>query len=102
MPKDLSTLLDAEHDAIMLGRLDELESFAQQKLALLENPAALRGDLRAKTARNQLLLEAAARGLRAACNTLKALENAGNLSTYARDGTLCHETKAMRKLEHKA
>lgn len=89
----LEDVLDRIADAVQRGALNELELLNRLIIAQLENPAALdssRADgVRRRAARNATLLQAAARGVRAARSRIAGLQGAaGTFSTYGADGRI--------------
>jgi flagellar biosynthesis/type III secretory pathway chaperone len=93
--EDLSTLLDAEREALLGGDLERLADMYSAKEALIgsvtEHPE--KHDLRTlealdrKVRRNQLLLDGALEGIREVARRMAALrETRGSLETYGADG----------------
>lgn len=92
----LHDLLERERALILAGDFDGLARLAVEKdagFAALGRQSDKTGELegaRQSALRNQSLLKAAARGLRAARARLEALEHpAASLRTYGRDGVPC-------------
>jgi len=92
----LDDLLDHERQVILSGKIDALVRLAPEKERLLArlpvavtDPATLER-LRGKVMRNQDLLAAAARGIRAARDRLGGTSARTDLRTYGRDGAPTH------------
>lgn len=89
----LEDVLDRIADALQRGALKELEPLNRLIMAQMENRAAL-DPTRAKgvqwrAARNATLLQAAARGVRAARSRIDGLQGASaTFSTYGADGRM--------------
>lgn len=90
----LNTLLDAERAALLQGDLESLADMLPEKEALIEDMngappvdiAAVQA-LGGKVRRNQLLLDGALEGIRAAVSRMSALrEMRAGLETYGADG----------------
>ena len=89
----LEDLIDQERAAILAGALDDVSKIAIEKeriIGRLEitacDPATL-GRLRKKSKRNQQLLTAALRGVRAVMSRLNILRNGpGEMNTYDQSG----------------
>lgn len=86
----LEELLDAAHDALLAGDLvaldrigDGIESLAH---SLAESDSATARRLRDKAERNARLLEAAARGVKAALGRLTEIASGPTLTTYDSHG----------------
>lgn len=93
-PQELERLLDRERDSLLAGRLGALAGIGQEKerlfARLAQGPGSARDleRLRTRAERNQALLAAAARGIRAAQDKLGAAPAAaGSMRTYGRNGT---------------
>lgn len=89
----LEDLIDKERAAILAGALDEMGRIAAEKERILEGRALSAPNqntldrLRRKAARNQQLLTAAIRGVRAVSSRLDVLRNGpGEMNTYDRAG----------------
>lgn len=88
----LETVLDDMHSALLAGKLahlGDLAAMAEGALALAEAgdcPSDLALRLREKARRNERLLTAAARGVKAARQRAKDLAEAGRFQTYGADG----------------
>lgn len=102
---DIDAILDTEREAIVDGRLEEIETLIARKEQALEaarladsNPDALRR-LREKAQRNEQLLNGAMTGLRRAIGRIEEIRrgNAG-LNTYTQSGakTLLGHTGAAQ------
>lgn len=90
---DLEDLLQRERELIRAGRLEDLARLSAHKIALAQRlVAAPAGDaariarLRRLGAENSELLDAAARGLRAALRQIGEARKLGEQNVYARDG----------------
>ncbi len=93
--QQLRELLDQEYDCLTCGRLDQLGMILNSKQKLFDDlrgarPAAdLLAEIRRKAERNQHLIEAAGRGIRAAIDRLEKLSKADtDLVTYDQGGRL--------------
>lgn len=89
----LEKLLDTERTAILEGQIGSFQRFAQDKERLLAGLSKVKADpgdlqrVQRKAERNQELLAASARGLKAATQRLeKMTKREDNLRTYSRDG----------------
>jgi flagellar biosynthesis/type III secretory pathway chaperone len=88
----LEDLLDHERRMILAGQIDDLARGTRQKEQLISRLSNLRDDralarVRAKAERNQALLAAAARGLKAARARIGQIASGGApLRTYGCDG----------------
>lgn len=90
----LNTLLDAERAALLQGDLESIADMLPEKEALIEDmngapPADIAAVqvLGGKVRRNQLLLDGALEGIRAAVSRMSALrEIRAGLETYGADG----------------
>ena len=89
----LEDLLDQERAAIMDGALEDMGRIASEKERVLERQELGTPDhkildrLRRKAARNQQLLAAAIRGVKAVSARLDVLRNGpSDMNTYDRDG----------------
>jgi hypothetical protein len=87
----LEDLLDGIADALQRGALGELAHFSaalDAEFADLQTLDASRAEgLRRRAARNDLCLQAAARGVRAAITRISGIASGGSqLSTYGSDG----------------
>lgn len=101
-------LLEAEHAAITEGQFDALPELGAEKEALftalaeaqLSKEVAQR--LSDATRRNQALLQAAMRGVKAAEQTLQAMQTASKGGfVYGSDGTVSRLSKGDQRLSHK-
>lgn len=92
--EDLSTLLEAEREALLTGDLDKLAGLLSSKETLIEEMNSTpQSDIMAiqsldqKVKRNQLLLDGAMEGIRAVAKRLAHLRQVkGALETYGADG----------------
>ncbi len=98
----LEELLTRERQALVAGRLSELDAMGTTKVRLLQQmtaetcpPDALR-KLHADLMRNQALLTASARGVRTAIERLKAAGRPVELRTYDRDGQMKESARPAR------
>ncbi len=89
----LLDFLDKERRAILAGNLNEMKRIAAEKERLMERYKSAEPDqkslenLREKIARNQALLTAALKGIRAVTVKLSGLRDAQpQMKTYNRDG----------------
>lgn len=89
----LNDLLDQEKEAILSGKLGKLEEIAQKKIDLIGSSAVAPGgvselsDLRRKAARNEILLQMAAEGIRDVARRMGAMADVrSGLKTYDRTG----------------
>lgn len=101
--------LDHERKMILSGQIDGLLRAAPEKERLLARlPGAAENDavlerLRRKAARNQELLQAAARGLKSAARRVETLKSpASPLRTYGRDGAAADLSRAPRGVNRQA
>lgn len=105
----LDELLDRERTLIKAGRIDETVRLGAEKERLLGRLGrqSHTGDtlerIRRKADRNQKLLVAAARGLKAAANRLDRQGTGGtDLRTYGRDGAASPLLQARRGFDRQA
>ena len=91
----LRDLLDREYESLTSGRLDQLAGILSDKEKLYEalrsdRPSAeMLSEIRSKAERNQHLIDAAARGIKAAIERLEQLASArSDLVTYDQSGRL--------------
>lgn len=105
----LERLLKDEREMILAGRLDELQEIAPRKADALSQlpdwqlPADKLAALAAQVNRNQALLDAAIRGMKAARLRIESVIGAaGTLSTYDRSGQKSDLGKARNALTKKA
>ncbi|MFV2051305.1 hypothetical protein [Aliiroseovarius sp. YM-037] len=90
---DIDAVLEAEREAILAGRLEDVSRLVAQKERLLDstNFAEIHPDdlkrLRAKAQRNEQLLSSAMAGLRRAMARIEELREGGTgLNTYTQSG----------------
>ena len=89
----LDALLDQEKAVILAGELERLEGIAMEKLDLIENSTATLSDsprlaeLRRKAARNDVLLQQVADGIRDVARRMGAMADVrSGLKTYDHTG----------------
>jgi hypothetical protein len=102
-------LLDREREMILSGKIDGLPRVTQEKerligrLAGMDTETGALARVRGKVERNQELLAAAARGLKAATRRMGAMtKRETNLRTYGRDGASASLTPAPSGINHRA
>jgi len=86
----LDDLLDAEREALLQGKLDEVSRLHSRKERLIDDLSRYEfrdrdgiGDLRAKVERNQALLDSALEGVRSVARRLAAIRRVrSSLDTY--------------------
>lgn len=105
----LERLLDQERHLIMQGQFDSLGDLTRKKSDALSGLGSwgLTADrmkkISAKVSRNQSLLDAAIRGIRAARQRVETvIETAGSLSTYTNSGKKAELGNQSGGLEKKA
>ncbi len=107
----LNQLLDDERETLLKGKLDALDPLLQRKetlfseiLTLEDQPKDRLATLRAKSQRNQVLLESALQGIRAVSDRMKILRRVkGSLETYNNQGQRqAVDLSAGRKVEKRA
>jgi flagellar biosynthesis/type III secretory pathway chaperone len=106
----LEDLLDHEREIILTGKIGSFQRIAQDKERLLTRLAKVDADpetlqrVRAKAERNQELLVAAARGLKAATRRMEAMttKRDTNLRTYGRDGASANLVRNPSGMNHRA
>ena len=103
----LGDLFDLERDLILKGRIADLPRISQDKTSLMEDlrqhGSGGLEDLIGRAQRNQLLLDAAAQGLRSAINRVHEIRrNAGKLETYSADGSRTDHITGHGALERRA
>ena len=109
---DLSAVLEAERAALAAGAFEDLAELAARKTALLAEldaapPTRAAGPqleaVKRDAAHNARLLDAAARGLRAAIDRLAAMQRvATHLDTYTEAGTRADLAPPSPTLEKRA
>ncbi len=90
----LVKVLDEERTALVNGEIERLEPISLEKARLFEElesvselPRAVLLDIQSRVQRNQGLLQASSKGLRAALTRLAAIRGAATaLDTYSTDG----------------
>lgn len=107
----LDDLLDAEREALLQGKLDEVSRLHVRKEQLIDDlschafpdPDGI-GDLRAKVERNQALLDSALEGVRSVARRLAAIRRVRrSLDTYDSLGhKLSVDVQSPRSLEKRA
>ncbi|MEJ2000457.1 MAG: hypothetical protein P8X77_03560 [Maritimibacter sp.] len=110
----LEDLLETERSAIMAGEIGSFQRFAQDKERLLQRLARTDVEpdelkrVQRKAERNQELLVAAARGLKAATARLEMIakrgsnQDQGSLRTYGRDGASSNLVRNRSDMNHRA
>jgi len=101
-------ILDRERKMILDGDISELERFAKEKETIARHLPGLRDPrlisrLSHAARRNANLIEAAAKGVRAAIDRVKDIRaQAGRLNTYTKDGMRASHATSAGSLERRA
>ncbi len=105
--RSMKDLLEAENRALAAGRLGDLDALRTRKEDLLPRltgaaPDALTQEVRALAERNADLLDATARGVKAALQQVSEARLSGGLRTYDDAGAAVALGAARRSVERKA
>lgn len=106
--RKLIWLLEQEHAALLSGALDKIPAMTMEKETLLRQiptsgaPARVLSDVSQRIARNQALLMAAQKGVKAAEEALGRLDQATRQSAfYDKSGTVSHMHHAGPEISEK-
>ncbi len=107
--EELRGLLEEEQSALLLGQYEKLSEMADRKADMITRFNAqpigtirsVVSALKFEVHRNEELLEAAAKGLRAGLEQIRALGKATEQSTYSRSGQRCVLTNNSNSIEQK-
>lgn len=105
---ELEAVLSAEQGVLLRGELDRLQSIYDRKLLLTEQLASEKPELSSEkyqslkelAERNEALLKAAQRGLKAAISQIRAADTAEQ-TTYSRSGQRRTLSRVQSSIEQK-
>lgn len=106
---ELEAVLSAEQDLLLSGDFDRLQSLFDRKLRLAEQLSREKPELsedryqslKQQSARNEALLKAAQRGLKAAITQVSQASEAPEQTTYSRSGQRQSMSRAPRSVTQK-